>query len=137
MCSSSPPCAHPNRTHGANVRARAPSYPPFVSVGGGVAITYGALHDKLVARGHNVTVVSPRLNNCDHGETNLYAGQPVILCTWSNILMFKRLFEANDVAVTPDETQVPLFCFLAHWTNTPLLLNMHTCALCRPLLRAR
>ena len=93
-----------------------------------MAITYGALHDKLVARGHNVTVVSPRLNNCDHGETNLYAGQPVILCTWSNITMFKRLFEANDVVVTPDETQVPLFCFLAHWTNTPLLLNMHTCA---------
>jgi glycosyltransferase involved in cell wall biosynthesis len=103
-----------------------PVYPPFVSVGGGVAITYGALHDKLVDRGHECVVVSPRLGNCDHGETNLYAGQPVMLTTWSNIKMFKQRFEEADVVVCPDETQMPLYCFLAHWTGTPLLFNMHT-----------
>lgn len=103
-----------------------PVYPPFVSVGGGVAITYGALHDKLVGRGHQVTVISPRLENCDHGETNLYLGQPVIWSSLSNLWMFWRLFEQHDVAVCPDETQLPFFIFFSHLTGTPLLFNMHT-----------
>jgi len=103
-----------------------PVYPPFVSVGGGVAITYGALYDRLTARGHHVVVVSPRLGNCDHGETNLYAGQPVMMTTLSNMLLFWRLFKENDVVVCPDETQLPFYVFFSHMTGTPLLFNMHT-----------
>jgi glycosyltransferase involved in cell wall biosynthesis len=103
-----------------------PVYPPFVSVGGGVAITYGALYDKLSARGHEVTVVSPRLENCDHGETNLYLGQPVMWSSLSNMKLFWRLFQEHDVAVCPDETQLPFYIFFSHLTGTPLLFNMHT-----------
>ena len=44
-----------------NVLIITPVFPPFISVGGGVAITYGALSEKLSNRGHNVTVISPRL----------------------------------------------------------------------------
>jgi glycosyltransferase involved in cell wall biosynthesis len=103
-----------------------PVYPPFVSVGGGVAITYGALYDKLTARGHHVTVISPRLQNIDAGETNLYAGQPVILTTLNNLLVFWHKFKENDVVICPDETQLPFFVFFSHLTGTPLLFNLHT-----------
>lgn len=40
--------------------------------------------------------------------------------------MFKRLFEEHDVAVCPDETQLPFFIFFSHLSGTPLLFNMHT-----------
>jgi len=103
-----------------------PVYPPFVSVGGGVAITYGALYDKLTARGHAVTVISPRLENCDHGETNLYLGQPVMWSSLSNMKLFHSLFKTHDVAICPDETQLPFYIYFSHLTGTPLLFNMHT-----------
>ena len=97
-----------------------PVYPPIVSVGGGVAITYGALYDKLTDRGHQVTVISPRLENVDHGETNLYLGQPVIWSSISNLRMFWKLFKENDVVVCPDETQLPFFIFLSQLLSTSL-----------------
>ena len=103
-----------------------PVYPPLISVGGGVAITYGQLYDKLIARGNKVTVLSGRLYNVDHCTTNLYSSFPILLPSLANLKLFYRHFKENDVVVCPDTTLLPFLLFFSHLTETPLLCNLHT-----------
>ena len=109
-----------------NVLIITPVYPPNISIGGGVAVTYGALTTKLQARGHHVKVLSPRLDNLDNGKSILYKNFPVIFPTLQNLETFVEDIEAADVVVMPDDCMLPFVAFICSWKNKPLLFNMHT-----------
>lgn len=103
-----------------------PVFPPFLAVGGGVAITYKALQDKLLRRGHKVTVLSSRLDNVDHGTSVMYNGFPVIMPTLANLRLFESSIKSADVVVAPETCVLPFLAFLSHRFNTPLIMNVHT-----------
>jgi len=103
-----------------------PVYPPNIAIGGGVAVTYGALTTKLQKRGHDVEVLSPRLDNLDYGKSILYKNFPVIFPTFANIQRIVNATEKCDVVVCPDDCGIVFYAFIACWKNKPLLFNMHT-----------
>jgi len=103
-----------------------PVYPPNISIGGGVAVTYGALTAKLEKLGHKVEVLSPRLDNLDHGTSILYKNFPVIFPTFSNIEAIADATERSDVVVCPDDCGLVFYSFIACWKDKPILFNMHT-----------
>eukprot|EP00512_Aurantiochytrium_limacinum_P012166 CAMPEP_0171580140 /NCGR_PEP_ID=MMETSP0961-20121227/8875_1 /TAXON_ID=87120 /ORGANISM="Aurantiochytrium limacinum, Strain ATCCMYA-1381" /LENGTH=465 /DNA_ID=CAMNT_0012136789 /DNA_START=360 /DNA_END=1758 /DNA_ORIENTATION=+ len=118
--------------HLENVRPRAriliisPVFPPQVAVGGGVAVTVGALTDKLIHRGCVVKVLSPRLFNVDFGTSSLYKSFPVQFPTVFNLRLFYREIKAADVIVCPDNTVMPFLLYFSHLHGTPLVFNLHT-----------
>ncbi len=97
-------------------------------MGGGVAITYGALDGKLRRDGHHVEVLSPRKGqgNLDYGLTYLYPGFPVILPTTRNIELIADRIAWCDCVVVPDSCMLPFVAFLARYYNKPMVFNMHT-----------
>lgn len=103
-----------------------PVFPPNVAVGGGVAITYGALQKRLEEMGHVVKVLSPRLDNLDFGSSLLYPNFPVIEPTWANFAQMCRHMAEADVVVCPDDCQLLFEEFFAAALAKPLLFNVHT-----------
>jgi len=103
-----------------------PVYPPNVAVGGGVAITYGALTDCLHRMGHEVKVFSPRLDNVDHGSSILYKDFPVTFPTAANLQVLSRAIAWCDIVVCPDDNNIPFFAYLARMHDKPFLSNIHT-----------
>jgi glycosyltransferase involved in cell wall biosynthesis len=103
-----------------------PVYPPNITIGGGVAVTYGALTTKLESLGHKVEVLSPRLDNLDHGISILYKNFPVIFPTINNIETIVEATERCDVVVCPDDCGLVFYTFIACWKRKPFLFNMHT-----------
>jgi glycosyltransferase involved in cell wall biosynthesis len=103
-----------------------PVYPPNIAIGGGVAITYGALSAKLESLGHSVQVLSPRLHNLDHGSSTLYKDFPVIFPTLANLQALSGAIQSSDVVVCPDDNNLPFLAYLCKMHDKPLLFNIHT-----------
>ncbi len=95
-------------------------------MGGGVAITYGALTDKLTDKGHSVRVISPRLGNTEYGTTNLYMGFPVMLVNYTNFKFLSDNFDDSDVVICPDNNLLMFLIFMSHWKGKPLISSTHT-----------
>ena len=109
-----------------NILVITPVYPPNIAIGGGVAVTYGALSSKLEKLGHHVEVLSPRLDNLDHGTSILYKNFPVIFPTFNNLETILEATDRCDVVVCPDDCGIVFYAFIACLKNKPLLFNMHT-----------
>ncbi|GBG26051.1 Granule-bound starch synthase 1, chloroplastic/amyloplastic [Hondaea fermentalgiana] len=110
----------------AKVLIISPVFPPQVAVGGGVAVTVGALTDKLIHRGCVVKVLSPRLFNVDFGTSSLYKSFPVQFPTVFNLRLFYREIKEADVLVCPDNTVMPFLLYFCHLLGKPLVFNLHT-----------
>jgi len=113
-------------TPALNVLMVTPVFPPNITVGGGVAVTCGALVDKLRLMGHSVRVISPSLGNVDYGTSQLYPSFPVMFPTFRNLRFFHESIVAADIIVCPDNTVMPFLLFLAHYHNKPIFFNLHT-----------
>eukprot|EP00516_Mucochytrium_quahogii_P005750 CAMPEP_0203762786 /NCGR_PEP_ID=MMETSP0098-20131031/15593_1 /ASSEMBLY_ACC=CAM_ASM_000208 /TAXON_ID=96639 /ORGANISM=" , Strain NY0313808BC1" /LENGTH=414 /DNA_ID=CAMNT_0050657329 /DNA_START=338 /DNA_END=1579 /DNA_ORIENTATION=- len=109
-----------------NVLMITPVYPPNLTCGGGVAVTCGALTDKLIARGCTVNVFSPRLDNVDCGTSTLYPSFPVMFPTLKNLYRFNKAIRECDIIVCPDNTVMPFLLYFSHLHNKPLFFNLHT-----------
>jgi len=103
-----------------------PVFPPHVTVGGGVAVTVGALTDKLIEKGCEVQVLSPRLGNVDFGTSTLYPSFPVQFPTLYNLRLFWNCISKADIVCCPDNTVMPFLLTFCHLLNKPLWFNLHT-----------
>jgi glycosyltransferase involved in cell wall biosynthesis len=103
-----------------------PVFPPNLAVGGGVAVTIGALTDKLIEKGCSVSVLSPRLDNVDYGTSSLYPAFPVEFPTLYNLRQYWRAIGECDILVCPDNTVMPFLVAFCRLLNKPLWFNIHT-----------
>jgi len=110
----------------AKVLIISPVFPPNVCVGGGVSITMGALTDKLINKGCEVKVLSPRLFNVDFGTSSLYPSFPVQFPTIFNLKLINKHIKEADVLVCPDNTLMPFLLFFSHLHSTPIVFSLHT-----------
>lgn len=118
----------PAATAGRNLRVLiiSPVFPPHVAIGGGVAITCGALTDKLIDKGCEVRVLSPRLSNIDYGESSLYPAFPVMFPTVFNLRLLNEAIREADAVVAPDNTIMMFLLFMSHYHGVPIVFNLHT-----------
>ena len=103
-----------------------PVFPPHVTVGGGVAVTVGAVTDKLIEKGCSVSVLSPRLGNVDYGTSSLYPAFPVQFPTLYNLRLYWQAISECDILVCPDNTVMPFLVTFCHLLSKPLWFNLHT-----------
>ena len=109
-----------------NVLIVTPAFPPNISFGGGVAITYDALARRLEKRGAKVTVLSPQVGNMDGASPVFYPGFTLIPPNPANLQRIWHCVGAADVVVVPDSMIAPYVIFIGRVKHTPVINNVHT-----------
>ena len=104
-----------------------PVFPPNISFGGGVAITYFALAKKLKERGATeVRVYSPRAGNMDACSTFTYPDFLFSIPSLQNLLRLWKEISWCDVIVAPEGICTAYINFMARIQRKPVLYNIHT-----------
>ena len=103
-----------------------PAFPPNISFGGGVAITYDALTRRLKKRGAEVTVLSPQCGNLDGLSANMYPGFKLIAPNFPNLQRIWHCVGAADIVIVPDSIVAQFVIFIGRLKHTPVINNVHT-----------
>eukprot|EP00750_Incisomonas_marina_P003440 INCI13118.3.p1 GENE.INCI13118.3~~INCI13118.3.p1 ORF type:complete len:540 (+),score=125.72 INCI13118.3:78-1622(+) len=103
-----------------------PAFPPNISFGGGVAITYDALCRRLKKRGAEVTVLSPQCGNLDGITATMYPGFKLIAPNFPNLQRIWHCVGQADVVVVPDSMVAQYVIFIGRLKHTPVINNVHT-----------
>ena len=104
-----------------------PVFPPNISFGGGVAITYFALAKRLSERGGtSVRVYSPRAGNMDACSTFTYPDFLFSIPSLQNLLRLWKEISWCDVIVAPEGICTAYINFMARIQRKPVLYNIHT-----------
>jgi glycosyltransferase involved in cell wall biosynthesis len=103
-----------------------PAYPPNISFGGGVAITYDALCRRLKKRGAEVTVLSPQCGNLDGITAYMYPGFKLEAPSFANLQRIWHCVGEADVVVVPDGMLAQFVIFIGRLKHTPVINNVHT-----------
>ena len=103
-----------------------PAFPPNISFGGGVAITYDALCRRLKKRGAEVTVLSPQCGNLDGLSPKMYPGFKLIAPNFPNLQRIWHCVGQADVVIVPDSMVAQYVIFIGRLKHTPVINNVHT-----------
>eukprot|EP00730_Choanoeca_flexa_P016647 TRINITY_DN7914_c0_g2_i1.p1 TRINITY_DN7914_c0_g2~~TRINITY_DN7914_c0_g2_i1.p1 ORF type:complete len:424 (+),score=129.97 TRINITY_DN7914_c0_g2_i1:95-1366(+) len=103
-----------------------PAFPPGMHVGGGVAMTYKVLHDKLLERNVDSVVLSTWNGRLDYFHCKIDPDFRLISASRNNITLIKEQIARADVVICPDTVMMPWMAFQCIRTGTPMIWVLHT-----------
>ncbi|EGD73221.1 hypothetical protein PTSG_04936 [Salpingoeca rosetta] len=104
----------------------APVSSEAMHVGGGVAITYKVLTEKLKARGHEVEVLSSWNGSLEHAFFRPHPGFRMIKVSLKNMDIIREAIKRSDVVVCPDSALVACIGLECWRLGVPSIWVIHT-----------
>jgi hypothetical protein len=112
--------------HARRVLMISPVFPPGLVHGGGVAITFDALTRRLLARGAEVEVLTPPLDNLDTYCAWMYPGFRMIFPGFGSLARMWKGIQWADVVVACDNTCLAFIGAMCRISGTAMLYDIHT-----------
>jgi glycosyltransferase involved in cell wall biosynthesis len=95
-------------------------------VGGGVAMTYKTLHEKLIERNVDSVVLSTWNGRLDYFHIKIDPDFRLISASRRNITLLKEQIARADVVICPDTAMMAWMAFQCIRTGTPMIWVSHT-----------